>query len=169
MAGSPMQLLVTPNKMLRAKRVRRTETHLAQRPTNVAPELVRFAKGAEAPQRSFAICGCRVDKHARHRIAINGILRVDPLDDRGARVPALDGQLANQCVGECVQQDIPDARIPSVWVEILGSPPRLMPNLELSVVGMITFHPILNERLRELKEDAFPPCFRSGNPSWGFA
>ena len=78
-----------------------------------------------------------VDQHARHlRLVLAGVAGVDAFPERGRGVPALDGQLPDQGVGERVQQDEPDAGVELVGrLQLPGDAPPLVGFEEHAVEG----------------------------------
>ena len=152
--------------VLGTQRVAGAEPHRVQRLAQVTLQDGRLPQRHQAAERALAV-GCRrVDQDARHLGAIRaGIPGVDPLPERCRRVAALQRKLADQGVGERVQQHEPQA-----GEEVLGRaqapvrPPLLVGVEELQVEPLDSCQPVLDLRLGELEEDPLAPDLVGRDP-----
>src|SRR5689334_9555495 len=119
------------------------------------PELFGLAERDEAAEGSLTVRRRRVEQNAGHRLVANG--GVDPLPNGGGGVPALEGQLADQRVGEGVEQDVSLGGPPGLRVEFATLSPQAVSGTQaLVALGVaIPLLPISDRSLREPQEDPF--------------
>ncbi len=135
MAGRPVQRQpVLDRVVLGTQRVGRTQPHRFERLIQVPPQRLRLAQGDQPPERPLAVRGGGVEQDARHRLLVAARRAgVDPLPDARRRVAALDGELADQGVGQRVQEHVPHRRESVVRVQapVLPPPPVGLEELAL--------------------------------------
>src|SRR5271157_6655431 len=132
----------------------------------MSAQRLRLPQGDQATESALAVRGGSVEQDTSHRFDIR--LRwpgIDAFSNARSGVAAFDGELADQGMGQRMQQDIPHR-----WEPILGilvatvlSPPFVgLQKFRLPFLGLL--HPRLDCILRELEEHTLSSDIRGWHP-----
>ena len=121
--------------MLGAQRVGRADLCAVKRLPQQASEVCGLAKVDEAAERAIGVGRRRVDQDARLRLAVLGV-GIDALADARRVVAAVECELADEQMGDRVEQrEAPTGEV-GVGIETTSRAPATMPSAQLGLASL---------------------------------